>query len=143
MGVDNKLSFTSCENDYSTDILSPPIPPPHSRRNTVCKNIPQTFIFMCGQTTHHMVKCHYDLSCLKFVLQHASSCKLRHQKHFMMNIMLAICFMGLKLRKRFLLKWICFPVYHWLAVSHEVGTLKCLNIGTPKTINFPFVLNGN
>ena len=23
-----------------------------------------------------------------------------------------------------------------------VGTLKCLNIGTPKTINFPFVPNG-
>ena len=25
---------------------------------------------------------------------------------------------------------------------YEVSTLKCLSIGTPKTINFPFVSNG-
>ena len=29
----------------------------------------------------------------------------------------------------------------WLVKLFDI-TLKCFNIGTPKTINFPFVLNG-
>ena len=28
------------------------------------------------------------------------------------------------------------------AVTNDLCTLKCLRIGTPKTINFPFVANG-
>ena len=31
-----------------------------------------------------------------------------------------------------------YSVFH----GHTLCTLKCLNIGTPKTINFPFVPNG-
>ena len=33
--------------------------------------------------------------------------------------------------------------YHYFCVEMSFRTLKCLNIGTPKNINFPFGTNGN
>ena len=33
--------------------------------------------------------------------------------------------------------------YHYFCVEMAFRTLKCLNIGTPKNINFPLGTNGN
>ena len=35
-----------------------------------------------------------------------------------------------------------FRYMHLLTCAYKLHILKCLNIGTPKTINFPFVPNG-
>ena len=36
----------------------------------------------------------------------------------------------------------CLVTMLWFAYQCTLPTLKCLSIGTPKTINFPFVSNG-
>ena len=37
---------------------------------------------------------------------------------------------------------VVLTVFSWVSMASQ-NTLKCLNIGTLKTINFPFVPNGN
>ena len=36
----------------------------------------------------------------------------------------------------------CYCMVHYSGYNFISTTLKCLSIGTPKIINFPFVLNG-